>query len=281
MNKRSLSLAITALAVGLIIIIVLVIAVVRSGPAPAPSSAPSGAATSTVATTTATSSGTPATGTRRTTPSATTGTTAPAPAAATPISFTSPSAGTQWIFGKQHTITWSRAAGSPGSLVLLNPTTNAVVGWIEQNIDLTQNSFPWDTQDVFLGQTNPLKKNILPGDYRVAITFASPNLPVVIGPIFSVIPASAAASPSATVVIQGGTFSPSSVTVTKGTKLVFMNHDSASYSLTITSSGGIMVPADGTQTFDTSVFLPGNYYYFYSTQYPNLRLTVTVENSAY
>ena len=277
MNKKSLSFAIAALVLGAALIIILIIAVLRSGTSPAPSaSAPSGTATSTAATST-TAAPLPATGARRTS-SAGTASTAPAPATANPITFSSPAAGTQWILQKQHTISWSRAAGSPGSLVLLDPTTNAVVGWIEQNIDLTQNSFPWDTQDVFLSQTSPLKKNILPGDYRVAITFASPNLPVVISPVFSVIPASAAATPTTTISLQNGAFSPSSVSVTKGTKLAFVNRDNVSYSLTITSSGGLTIPANGTQTFDTSVFLPGNYYYFYSTQYPNLRLTVAVEN---
>ncbi len=277
MNKKSLTIA--ALIFGLILIIAVALAVWHGASRPAPTTAPAGGtATSSAATATGTPATASATGIRRT-PTAT-GTPTPS-APANLISFTSPAAGTQWIFQNQHIIAWSRPAGSPGSLVLLGPTTNSVIGWIEQNIDLTQSSFPWNTQSVFLSQTSPLKKNILPGNYRVAITFASPNLPVVISPVFSIIPAAAAVTPTASILIQNSLFSPSSVTVTKGTRLIFVNHDAASYALTVTASGEITVAPSSTQTFDTSVFVPGNNYYFYSAKYPSMRLTVTVNSSTY
>lgn len=140
----------------------------------------------------------------------------PSPAApkAAAIAITSPASNAQWIFESQHTIQWSRAAGAPnGTISLLNASTRAVVGWIQQQIVPQQTSFPWNTRDLFVGLVSPLKEDVLPGNYRIGLTFDSPSILPVVGPVFSIIAPSEAQVPTSTVIIQGASFSPSSIAV--------------------------------------------------------------------
>jgi hypothetical protein len=116
-------------------------------------------------------------------------TTAPQPQPGTDhltiINITNPTSSTRWVIGKQNTITWSKAGGITGQMYLVNATSGAIVGWIQQNIAPNQTYFPWSTDDVFLSHTNPTKKNILPGEYIIKMSFESPNvLPVISAPFF-------------------------------------------------------------------------------------------------
>ncbi len=194
---------------------------------------------------------------------------------------TSPAANSQWILQTQHTIAWSHGANSPGGIYLENAATGATVGWIQQQISPGQNNFPWNTRDLFVSRTSPLKEDVAPGNYRIVITFDYPNNPKLIGPVFSIITEAQAKAPTSTAAIQNAVFSPASITVTQGTQLTFANRDSVSYTL-IPSAGGpsITLGPGATQTYDTSILSVGNYA-FYSTAYPALRLTVTVTAKTY
>jgi plastocyanin len=195
------------------------------------------------------------------------------------IALVAPVAGDQWIIGSQNTIKWSRAAGAPdGTITLLDATTGAVVGWIQQHLSPPQATFPWKTGNVFLSRTSPLMKDVPPGNYRIALAFTSPDIPAVTSQMFSIIPAAEAQIPTMPIAIQGMLFSPSSVTVTQGTKLLFVNQDNRNYPLT-GSSGAVRldVGSSTTATFDTATLSPGSYV-FYSAVYPTLRLTITVKN---
>lgn len=202
--------------------------------------------------------------------------TAPSPVSAK-ITITVPTANDQWILGTQNTITWSAAAGSPdGTITLVNASTGAVVGWIQQHIAPKQATFPWNTRDVFVSQTSPSAENISPGTYRIVLTFNSPNNPSVTSPTFSIIYPAEAQTLTTPVTIKSLSFSPSSMTVAQGTKLVFTNTDTKSYAITVSSGAPpFTVGSSAPQTFDTSVLPVGNYA-FYSTAYPSLRLTVTI-----
>jgi len=184
----------------------------------------------------------------------------------------------QWVSTIQHTIQWNRASGAPnGTISLVNAATGAVVGWIQQQILPTQTTFPWNTRDIFMTKTGPLKEDVAPGQYRIVLTFNSPSDPPVTGPIFSIITAAQAQIPASTITIQGAIFSPSSLTVVHGTQLTFVNHDSTGYRLLNSSNATPFVLGPSTsQIFDTSSFTPGSYV-FYSTSSPSLRVTVTVK----
>jgi plastocyanin len=192
-----------------------------------------------------------------------------APAAST-ITFVAPAADAQWTFNDQHTIQWSKASGSPGTITLLDATTGAVVGWIQQQILGTQNTFTWNTRDVFVSKVSPQTANIAPGRYRIAISFLSPRDPEIVSSVFSVV-----VLPS-TINIQNAVFTPASTTITAGTKLTFVNHDAANYTLSITSKGTFTVGASASTVYDTAILTRGTYT-FYSTAYPALSLTVIVK----
>ena len=187
-------------------------------------------------------------------------------------------AGSQWITGEQNVIQWSQAAGAlDGTITLINASTGAVVGWIQQHIAPHQAIFPWNTGSVLVSRTSGQTENVPPGRYRIVLTFNSPSIPSVTGPVFSIIPPAAAQIPTATLVIRSASFSSSSITIAQGTKLTFVNQDTKSYGITISSRALPFVIGTSTSlTFDTAILSPGDYV-FYSTAYPSLRLTVTTK----
>jgi plastocyanin len=180
--------------------------------------------------------------------------------------------------GVQNTIQWSQAAGAlDGTIVLIDASTGAIAGWIQQHIAPHQATFPWSTGDVFMSLAGGQTKNILPGSYRIMLTFNSPSIPSVTGPTFSIISPAEAQIPTATATIQGAVFSQSSMTIAQGTKLTFVNRDARSYAITISSRApSFTIGTSSSLTFDTSILPPGEYV-FYSTAYPLLRLTVTTK----
>lgn len=92
--------------------------------------------------------------------------------------------------------------------------------------------------------------------------------------------APAAAAETKTVTIKGFAYSPSTLTVTKGTKVTFTNQDSATHTVTTganrTKDGKIDQQVTGgnetTVTFDT----PGTYEIFCSF-HSSMKMTVTVQ----
>ncbi len=200
----------------------------------------------------------------------------PPPPPVAQITITSPAQDAAWVLQNQNTITWNQAAGSPGGIYLLNAGTGAIVGWIEQQVSATQTSFSWNTRDVFVSRTSPIKADVPAGRYRIALTFSSTRYPTVTSQTFSIIPLAEAQVATSTIVIQGTSFSPVSITVAKGTELLFVNHDTTSYKISASTVATITVGASASQTFDTSILSPGNYI-FYSTIYPTLRLSITVK----
>ncbi len=201
------------------------------------------------------------------------------PVSESKITIVSPAQNDQWILGNRNTIQWSRAAGAiDGTISLLNASTGVVVGWIQQHISPQQMIFPWNTGDVFISPTSALREDVPTGNYRIALTFNSPDIPSVTSPVFSIISPAEAQIPTASIVIQDASFSSSSMTVARGTKLIFVNRDTISYGLSVTSNGIFAIGSSTSRIFDTSILLPSTTYVFYSTAYPSLRLMVIVEN---
>lgn len=100
----------------------------------------------------------------------------PKAAAKIVIEITSPASDAQWVVGTENSITWNKAAGSPGQIYLVDAASGVVVGWVQQAIGPAQTFFPWDTRDLFLSQTNPLTKDVAPGKYILKMTFLSPGV---------------------------------------------------------------------------------------------------------
>jgi hypothetical protein len=103
------------------------------------------------------------------------------------ISITSPTSGAQWAIGSENTISWNKAAGVTGELYLVSATSGAAVGWVQQNIGPNQTYFPWNTQNLFLGKTDPAGKDVVPGKYFLKLSFSSPSVPTAVSAPFFIV----------------------------------------------------------------------------------------------
>ncbi len=174
------------LIVSIVVAVVAIVLIAYYG-AGTPSSAPSGE--NATSTSSATNPSTGATGTSNTqstggsaggSGSASGGTKTPASI----ITFVTPVPGETWTIAKQNPIQWSRAGGVSGEISLLDASTKALVGVILPQTGPNQTSYAWNTRDIFLSRTNPLKKNVEPGRYVVRISWDGNNLsPITSEPI--------------------------------------------------------------------------------------------------
>lgn len=132
-----------------------------------------------------------ATSTPTSTPSSTGGTTgtatkpkpAPAPKPST-ITFVTPIPGETWTLTANNIIQWSREAGVTGQIELLDAATKNMAGVIIPQTGPHQTSYQWNTRDLLLSRTNPLKTTVVPGRYLIRISFDGNNLsPITSQPI--------------------------------------------------------------------------------------------------
>jgi hypothetical protein len=101
-----------------------------------------------------------------------------------PIIFVTPIPGETWTIGAPNSISWSREGGVSGQIELLDAVTKSLVGVILNQTGPHQTSYTWNTREVFLSRTNPLKTGVLPGRYLIKIAFDGNNLsPITSQPI--------------------------------------------------------------------------------------------------
>jgi hypothetical protein len=172
--------------VGVVVVVAVVLIVLYGGgqnasPMPAGTSSPTGATVSDNGsavpggTTPAPSGGTSAGGTKAPTPSG---------PKTVPMTFVTPVPGDTWKIGTQNPIQWSREGNFSGQIELLDASTLQLVGVILNQIGTHQTSYTWNTRDLLLSRTNPLKKSVVAGRYVIKISFDGNNLsPITSQPI--------------------------------------------------------------------------------------------------
>ncbi|RJQ29767.1 hypothetical protein C4571_00635 [Candidatus Parcubacteria bacterium] len=203
---------------------------------------------------------------------------APAPKpAASPSSPTvlSPASGEKWVSGENHDIRWSKAVGRTGAMYLVDAKSGSTVGWIHISLGINQTSFTWNTKDVALSRTNPLKKEIGAGEYVLRLTFDGP-VPDIKSGQFSIIHAIQAEIPTGTITIKNFAFTPASLTVKKGDRVTIVNQDSVTRQVQVYNIFSYAIAPGASQTFDTAVLFPGPYPVYFS-DYPEVRMTLTVQ----
>lgn len=197
-----------------------------------------------------------------------------------------PVAGDQWIIGQTNVVQWKRATGVAGSVYLVtaadpsNPSWQAGVtaGWLIQQTNSGDTSFSWNTRDLYVSHTSAIKKDVSPGQYVIKINFTSPEWPTISSAPFSIVASSQAQVPVDAFTIKNGLFSPSSLAVKEGTKLIFTDDDSVAYQIMISSFGvPFTLEPGGSYTFDTSPLSPGGTYVFYSASSSVLRASVVIQ----
>jgi plastocyanin len=186
-----------------------------------------------------------------------------------------PIAQTQLVLGQDNIIEWNRETGLTGGIQLLDAKTREVVGWIHVNLNPRQTSFAWDTRNIYLSRTNPLKKEIGTGNYVVQLVFDGPEASVP-SQSFSIVYPSQVSAPEHEVSIQSYTFAPSQVTIKIGDKVVFINKDTIDYKINITAVGTITVQKGTSHTLDTQAFGKGTYD-VYSPDYPAMVGKIVVQ----
>lgn len=208
--------------------------------------------------------------------------TVPATTASKPASsgnyIISPAAGAQWVFEQANLIQWAKGAGVTGNIYLVNAADGTVAGWLIQQTNAHDTSFNWNTRDLYISRTSPIKKDVKPGKYIIKISFNSPQQPPLASAPFSIILPEQAQVSVGTLTIQNGVFSPNSISVKRGSKLIFANKDQATYHITISSFGvPFTLEPGGSYTFDTSPLSEGGTYAFYSASSSALRASVVIQ----
>ncbi len=102
------------------------------------------------------------------------------------MTLTSPAAGDIWQIGTDHTIAWSRAGNFSGQIDLLDASTGLQVGVVLPQVGTNQTSYTWNARSVSLSRTNPQGKDVLPGAYRIRISFDGNNQPILVSPTFAI-----------------------------------------------------------------------------------------------
>ncbi len=200
-----------------------------------------------------------------------------APSTTPAVSILSPAASVKWVIGQNNVITWSQETKFTGGIYLVAASTGATVGWINTSIGPHQTSYTWNTRDVFLSRTNPAKKDIAVGVYRIKIVFDGGAVSEISGPVFSIIYPSEVTIPNYDVHIKDFKFSTSNLSIKKGDTINFINDDQVDQKILLSGFPPIVVQSETSHAFDTSIFRSGNSYEFYSDIYPTLILKIIVQ----
>jgi plastocyanin len=215
-------------------------------------------------------------------PSAPSPTTTPPPTPATKpatkssISIISPAASDKWVLGQSHTIQWSKEAGVTGSIYLVNAADGTTVGWINSEINVHQTYYSWNSGEVSLARYSPAKKNIPPGQYVIKIKFDNKVQPEIKSAAFSIIAASTEQIPVYNITIKNFAFSPNTLTVKKGDKVVFTNNDSVTHRVLLGNIPPYTLAPGASTTVDTSILFASTYAY-YCDIYPSMTGTLIVQ----
>jgi len=190
-------------------------------------------------------------------------TTPPAPST---NKFLTPAKDAKWVIGQNNLVSWSKAVGFPGAVSLADAVSNQTVGWILSSTDPQQTSFLWNTKEVSVSRSGGLKKDIPSGDYFIKITFDGAR-PAFQSDKFSVVLPTEVQIPIHTVTIQNYAFSPTSVAVKQGSKVMFVNNDVVKHRVISTNFGPYELAPGESYTLDTARLTPAVYFY-YDDLYP-------------
>jgi len=103
------------------------------------------------------------------------------------INFITPIAGSLWKINTYNSISWTKAPNVTGYIYLVDATSKNFVGVIIPQTGTMQTSYSWNTRDLLLSRTNPLKKDVTPGNYIVEMAFDANHLPLISSPVFTIV----------------------------------------------------------------------------------------------
>ena len=173
-----------AIATGLLIVLGITLGTGSAGQ----HGAPTGSNTNSGAAVTAQAPAQTATGTTAANVSSNPSTRTIKPATSVVIHFITPVKDDIWNVGTQNIISWDKAGNISGSLSLIDAATGQFVGVILPQVGTGQTSYAWNTRDILLSRTNPLKKDVTPGTYKIKLSYDGNNIQPIVSPPFTIIP---------------------------------------------------------------------------------------------
>lgn len=185
----------------------------------------------------------------------------PAPTVQSGITLLTPQQGDLWAINRLHQIHWNRESGVVGGIQLINAQSQEVAGWILANTTAKQTSFSWDTRDISINRLGGAKTNLKPGTYRVKIVFDQKFAPVESAP-FTIRDEGEQEIITPVVRFKNETITPGVLTVSHGTKVMFVNNDTATHRISSkTMPAFTLLSNGGAYTLDTSVLTADTHYY--------------------
>jgi len=185
---------------------------------------------------------------------------ATAPSVGTATSFVvTPAGGESWTIGKNHEIRWNKHSGLPGSIALVNASTDQIVGWISPSTIAKQVTFNWDTRNLQITQTNPAKITVDPGTYYVQVIFSNPSISFR-SDNFTLITNDNEYRITEQVRISSKNYIPNYLSLGRGEKVVIIN-DNQNENETILMGGVAVAVLEPRHSYviDTSEMNPGEY----------------------
>jgi plastocyanin len=198
------------------------------------------------------------------------------PPALPTIVFLSPTAGEKWVIGEVQAIRWQRGSIQLGGLALLNASTRETIGWVLSTVSRNQAGYEWDVRRVAISRGSPVFKDVLPGTYIFRLAFDGPEQAVE-SPTFSIIYPSQVTVGMHQLSIQNLSFIPSTLRVKQNDKVVIMNNDTITHTLSFSVAYPSQRLTPGmSYTLSTASLNPGKYE-LYSVEYPTTQATLLVE----
>jgi hypothetical protein len=108
------------------------------------------------------------------------------PTIAPAITFVTPVANDVWTIGDKNLISWNAAPNVTGAISLLSAATGKSIGVILPEIGPKQTSYTWDTVGVYLNRTDPQETDIVPGNYKIEVSFDGNNLGPIVSSAFTI-----------------------------------------------------------------------------------------------
>lgn len=192
------------------------------------------------------------------------------------INITSPAIGEKWVTGKVHTIKWSAAAGISGGLELLDAATGKSAGWILSQTAPNQTSYEWDTKQVSITRNSALGKEVTSGNYIIRLNLDAKSFAPAKSAPFSIAYPDQVQATVFNIAIQNYAFSPKSLTVKQGAKVVFTNLDSVTHNVVFQSMSPVSLVPGASYTLETSALSPAPYNYYCSI-HPSMTGTLVVQ----
>jgi hypothetical protein len=102
------------------------------------------------------------------------------------IAFVTPVKNDIWKIAAYDDISWTKPGKISGSLSLIDGDTGQFIGVILPQVGPNQTSYTWNTRDLLLDRTSPLGKTVVPGTYKIRLSYDGNGIQPLTSPVFTI-----------------------------------------------------------------------------------------------